>query len=79
MKYIVVWTIIVWVATGCPDYKPDPYTGQYPSTHCLVNHGKFEEKKMEKEFSTKEEALKFIEDAPKNIKLIMQILRVSSK
>ena len=73
MIYLVIWTVSVWVSTSCPDFKPDPYTGEYPSMHCLVNHGKVVERDMVKQFSTLKEAQDFISSAPPEIKNAMKI------
>ena len=64
MKYQLSWTVYKTVATYCPDYVPDPYTGEYPSTHCLVNHFKEVEEERIKTFETKEEAEYFEKNAP---------------
>ena len=71
--WIVMWTLLVTVPTECPDFEPDPYTGEYPMVHCLVYHTKTIERKMEKRFDSKEEAEKFIADAPDNIRPLMKI------
>lgn len=62
------------VPTECPDYKPDPYTGRYPMTHCLVMHYKTETKEMSRSFHTRQEAEAFVDGAPENIKPLMKIL-----
>ena len=72
--FIVVWVITLTVPTSCPDYKPDPYTGEYPMMHCLVAHYKTITKNMRKEFKTKEEAQKFIDNASDDIRPTMKIL-----
>ena len=36
----LTWKVDETIPTACPDYVPDPYTGEYPSTHCLVYHCK---------------------------------------
>jgi len=46
MMVHVRWKVYLNVPTECPDYKPDPYTGQYPPSHCLVYHTKTIEKEM---------------------------------
>ena len=76
MKYVLTWTVSVWVSMECPDYKPDPYTGEYPSMHCLVNHGEFVAKEMTKSFETKEEAEMFMNNAPDDIKSKMKLVEV---
>lgn len=72
-SWLVVWSVVVTVPTGCPDYKPDPYTGEYPSTRCAVYHCEQKTNHMEKWFATKEEAEKFIENAPDDIKKNMEL------
>lgn len=64
MKFLVIWYVTSWVSMPCPDYKPDPYTGKYPTVSCAVNHGRNVTTKMEKEFAIKEEAESFIKNAP---------------
>ena len=78
MKYLVIWIVSTWVSTPCPDFKPNPYTGEYPQSMCLVNHGKYESKEMERFFDTKDEAEKFIANSPKDIKNSMKLIVVES-
>jgi len=73
MRYIVLWTVLLTVQAECPDYKSDPYTGQYPMTHCLVLHYKTIKKDMRQEFSTRKEAEDFIAKAPEEIRKTMTI------
>lgn len=55
----LTWSVTVVEPIPCPDYRPDPYTGQFQATHCAVYHCRTIQKQMEKEFSSKEEALEF--------------------
>ena len=73
MEWIVIWVVLLTIQTECPDYKPSPYTGEYPSTHCAVYHCETIEKEMSKEFVTKKEAKKFIANAPERIRDGMKI------
>lgn len=66
--YLVTWKVHKTVPGECPDYKPNPYTGEYPNVHCLVMHWKDIVESMEKEFATRQEALDFIAAAPKTCK-----------
>lgn len=69
----LVWFVTVTVPTECPDWKPDPYTGLYPSYHCAVYHCKTETKKMEKDFASEEEAKAFVKACPdKSIKFTLE-------
>lgn len=72
--WLVIWTLTMTVPAECPDFKPDPYTGRYPMTHCLVYHTKTVTKDMSKSFETKEEAEKFISDAPDDIRSTMRLV-----
>ena len=67
MMWIVLWTITVTVPTECPDYKPDPYTGQYPMMSCGVYHCETVNEDKSKSFKTREEAQAFIDSGPKDI------------
>jgi len=63
--------ILTWKSTynrpaPCPDYKPDPYTGQYPMTHCLVYHLETVTEDRTKEFLTVKEAKEFAKKAPES-------------
>jgi len=60
----LTWKVDKIIPTPCPDYVPDPYTGEYPSFHCLVYHCKTITETRTKEFSTKKEAVEFAEKAP---------------
>lgn len=75
-EFIVAWSVIVNAPAPCPDYKPNPYTGEYPSSHCLVYHTQREVKQMQESFKTRKEAEAFIAEAPKTIKPNMKILEV---
>lgn len=63
--YKVTWKVTKSVPTSCPDFKPDPYTGEYPSYHCAVYHCEQVTTDMSKEFETVQEALNFMSQAPK--------------
>jgi len=78
MKYLVIWVVVNWVSTPCPDWKPNPYTGRYPNTMCLVNHGRYEDTPMKSLFETREDAEAFIESAPEEIKHTMNIVEVAT-
>ena len=71
---IVVWIVSVWVNIPCPDWKPDPYTGQYPMVHCAVLHGKNIDREMSQTFASREAAEEFIKNAPDEIRPKMRIL-----
>lgn len=60
----LTWKVDKTIPTACPDYKPDPYTGEYPSTHCLVYHSTTITEDRTAEFSTKKEAQDFAFKAP---------------
>ena len=45
--FLVTWWVSVTTSVSCPDYKPDPITGQYPSTMCAVAHFKTSEIKKD--------------------------------
>ena len=74
LAVIVVWTVTLWVSTPCPDYKPNPYTGEYPLVHCLVLHGKYIDKEMSAVFAGRETAEEFIKNAPDDIRPRMRII-----
>lgn len=38
MSVTLTWKVDKLVPTECPDFVPDPYTGEFPSTHCAVAH-----------------------------------------
>lgn len=60
----LTWKVRTQEPAPCPDYQPDPYTGQYPSTHCLVYHYKDVIIEKTKEFATEKEAKIFAVNAP---------------
>lgn len=60
----LTWKVDITEQTGCPDYVPDPYTGQYPTTHCLVYHYRTVTKEMGATFETEEQAEAFKKNAP---------------
>ena len=76
MHWIVLWTLLTYVPTECPDFKPNPYTGEYPMTHCLVNHQKQVTKHFKRRFNTQSEAISFINKAPDDVKPSMKIEKV---
>ena len=61
----LTWKIDKTITTACPDYVLDPYTGEYPSTHCLVYHCKTITENKSAEFSTEKEAKDFADKAPR--------------
>jgi hypothetical protein len=64
--FLVSWVVSIWIPTQCPDYKPNVYTGQYPQSICSVNHGKYVNQEMSKEFKSLIKANKFIKDSPQD-------------
>ncbi len=62
--YLLTWKVNKTVPAECPDYKPDPYTGEYPSTHCLVLHFETITKEKSLSFLNKKEAEEFAKKAP---------------
>lgn len=64
MTKIVTWKVKITVPTGCPDFKPDPYTGQLPAYHCAVAHFKKETLNKSAEFESQEDAELFIKNSP---------------
>lgn len=60
----LTWKVDKTVPTQCPDYVPDPYTGQYPSYHCAVYHCKTVTEERTAEFATLKEAQQFADKAP---------------
>lgn len=61
---LLTWKVYKTIPIPCPDYKPDPYTGEYPSTHCLVYHCKTITENKTAEFPTTKEAEAFAFKAP---------------
>ena len=66
IKMILTWKIDKTVQVECPDYKPDPYTGEYPAIHCATLHYENVTQTKSKEFLNEEEADFFIKGAPKS-------------
>lgn len=66
MKYTLTWKVTHNEPAPCPDYQPDPYTGQYPSFHCLVYHFRTVVDDRAKDFETKIEAMEFFKNAPRS-------------
>lgn len=64
MKYKVTWKVNGSRPASCPDYKPDPDTGQYPSTHCDVYHQESYTEDRERSFNSRKEAEAFVNLAP---------------
>jgi|ERR1035437_340563 hypothetical protein len=60
----LTWKVDKTIPTACPDYQPDPYTGEYPTFHCLVYHCKTITESKTAEFETEEIAKEFISKAP---------------
>jgi len=65
-KYILTWTVTKTIPAQCPDYQPDPYTGQYPMTHCLVYHCKTVTEQKTNEFESEKTAKEFAKGAPQS-------------
>lgn len=65
--WFVIWWATVTIPAECPDFKPDEYTGQLPSTHCLVYHCKEVVQKHIRQFETQAEAKAFQEKAPQAV------------
>ncbi len=74
MNWLVCWFVAISVNAECPDFKPDPYTGEMPNAHCAVYHGKTEKIAKTKWFDTKIEANDFISKAPQEIKKRMKLI-----
>ena len=60
----LTWKVDKTIPTACPDYVPDPYTGECPSFHCSVYHCKTITENKSSEFSTEKEAKDFADKAP---------------
>jgi len=60
----LTWKVDKTIPTACPDYKPDPYTGEYPSFHCAVYHSTTITEERTAEFSSEKEAKDFASKAP---------------
>jgi len=64
--YTLTWKVDKTIPTACPDYVPDPYTGEYPSFHCAVYHCMTITENKSAEFATQDEALQFAAKAPQS-------------
>lgn len=62
----VEWKVKRTILAECPYYKPDIYTGEYPTFHCDVVHYKDVIDSRSQDFLTKKEAELFITKAPTN-------------
>lgn len=60
----LTWKVDKTVPVSCPDYQVDPYTGECPSTHCLVYHCEMITESKTAEFVSEEEAKDFVAKAP---------------
>lgn len=60
----LTWKVDKTIPTACPDYQPDPYTGEYPMTHCLIFHCETITENKTAEFPTGKEAKDFADKAP---------------
>ena len=60
----LTWKVNKTIPTACPDYVPDPYTGEYPLIHCLVYHCKTITENKSAEFPSEKEAKDFADKAP---------------
>ena len=60
----LTWKVDITRPIPCPDYKPDIYTGQYPSTHCLVYHCETVTEQRSTEVTDEQEAKNFVLNAP---------------
>lgn len=61
---VLTWKVAKTIPTACPDYQPDPYTGEYPSFHCAVYHCETVTETKSAEFETTKEAQEFADKAP---------------
>ena len=61
---LLTWKVDKTIPTPCPDYKPDPYTGEYPSFHCAVYHCETITENKTAGFLTDKEAKDFASKAP---------------
>ena len=62
---------LTWKVSGhrpapCPDYTPDPYTGQYPMMRCAVYHFETYTESKVREFETEQLAKDFASKAPQS-------------
>lgn len=62
-KYIVVWMLVQW-SSYSPPPKVDPY-GRTSNTMTLVCYCRCDTTHHRREFTSRDEALKFIAEAPK--------------
>ena len=62
----LTWKVSKTIPTVCPDYQPDPYTGEYPMMHCLVYHCKTITEDKTAEFEMNKEAEEFALKAPQS-------------
>ncbi len=62
----LTWKVSKSVSAPCPDYTPNPYTGEYPSFHCAVIHYETITENKDRYFKTKKEAQDFADKAPWN-------------
>lgn len=60
----ITWKVDKTIPTECPDYRPDPYTGAYPQTHCAVYHCKTITEEKTATFEKDWECESFINNAP---------------
>ncbi len=61
---ILTWKVDKQIPAPCPDYVPDPYTGEYPSFHCAVYHFQNITEEKSRYFKSEEEAKEFAQKAP---------------
>ena len=64
MRYRLSWVVSKTVPVECPDYKPDPYTGDWPMLHCAVLHMRVVSFEEHRDFATAAEAQAFELKAP---------------
>ena len=62
-KVALQWKVKKTVRAGCPNWRLDPYTGDWPPP-CTIAHYKDVEIDMRREFQTVLEAVAFREEAP---------------
>ncbi len=60
----LTWKVSKTVSAPCPDYIPDPYTGEYPTISCCVYHTQEVTEEKSAIFDTQEKADEFIKNAP---------------
>lgn len=76
MKYIVLWYIITTVPVSSPFPKADEYTGKISYEQTLVQHLDTRSEVKYRAFDTKDEAQRFIDRAPENVKEGMKLVEV---